>query len=55
MEQFALFENADKKSRTTYPYFLNVQSDLVSDLNSRLAIPLVPVTKLDATAPVKLA
>lgn len=54
MEQFALFKNPDKKSKSTYPYFLSVQSDLVSDLNSRLVIPLVPVTKLDASAPEKL-
>jgi toxin CcdB len=37
--QFSLYKNQDKRSRNTYPYFVDVQNSLFSDLNSRLVIP----------------
>jgi toxin CcdB len=40
MEQFALYKNENKNSKKAYPYFVDVQSDLLSDLNSRIVIPL---------------
>ena len=39
MSQFTIYENGNKDTRKTYPYFLNVQSDLLDDLNSRMVIP----------------
>lgn len=54
MSQFTLYQNTDKATKKTYPYFLDVQSNLVSILNSRLVIPLTPATKLDTSAPEKL-
>lgn len=40
MAQFTLYKNADRSSNKTYPYFVDVQNALLSDLNSRLVIPL---------------
>ena len=39
MSQFSVYENKDKATKKTYPYFLNVQNDLLDDLNSRVVIP----------------
>ena len=39
MSQFSVYENKDKATRKTYPYFLNVQNDLLDELNSRVVIP----------------
>lgn len=46
MAQFTLYKNDDKNSRKPFPYFVNVQSDLLDDLNSRLVIPLSPLKAL---------
>ena len=43
MPQFSLYKNNDRSSNNTYPYFIDVQNDLLSDLNSRLVIPLTPL------------
>ncbi len=47
MPQFSLYKNNDISSNKTYPYFIDVQNDLLSDLNSRLVIPLTTPEKLD--------
>jgi len=39
MSQFTVYENKDKATKKTYPYFLNVQNDLLDELNSRVVIP----------------
>jgi toxin CcdB len=41
MGQFSLFENNNPETKATYPYFVDVQNDLLDSLNSRLVIPLV--------------
>jgi len=49
--QFSLYKNRDKRSRSSYPYFIDVQNSLFSDLNSRLVIPFarhISVNKSDA-------
>lgn len=51
MPQFALHKNKDKSSAGTYPYFVDVQSDLLNNLNTRLVIPLTPIKLLDTKAP----
>lgn len=43
MKQFDLYENADIDSKDGYPYFVDVQTDLLDNLNSRVVIPLVPL------------
>jgi len=40
MKQFTLYNNENKNSKKAYPYFVDVQNDLLSDLSSRVVIPL---------------
>jgi len=40
MKQFTLYKNENKNSKKAYPYFVDVQNDLLNDLNSRIVIPL---------------
>jgi len=47
--QFSLYKNEDISSNKTYPYFIDVQNALLSDLNSRLVIPLSPRKILNNT------
>lgn len=54
MAQFSLYKNLDKSSSKAYPYLIDVQSDLLSDLDSRMVIPLTPVSMLDRKAPTHL-
>ncbi len=49
MPQFTLYKNEDSSSNKTYPYFIDVQHVLLSDLNSRLVIPLSPHETLNKT------
>ncbi len=39
MSQFSVYENKDKATKKAYPYFLNVQNDLLDELSSRVVIP----------------
>ena len=45
MPQFDVYKNKNAKSKSTYPYLIDVQSDLLSTLHTRV---VVPVTKLNA-------
>ncbi len=47
MSQYTLYKNENKSTKKTYPYFVNVQSDLLDDLNSRIVIPLSPLKILN--------
>lgn len=49
MPQFTLYENSNPTSRKTYPYFVDVQNDLLDDLNTRLVIPLTSAAQLPGT------
>lgn len=51
MSQFILYKNLNKTTASTYPYFVDVQNELLSTLNSRLVIPLTPLDLLDQKAP----
>ncbi len=46
MAQFTLYENQNLESKNTYPYFVDVQNNLLDALNSRLVIPLAPLGSL---------
>jgi toxin CcdB len=54
MSQFTLYLNKDKHSKKTYPYFVDVQNNLLRDLNSRLVIPLTPLRKVNEKVAKKL-
>ncbi len=49
MAQFTLYKNEDSASNDAYPYFIDVQNLLLSDLSSRLVIPLSPHGSLNNT------
>lgn len=49
MSQFMLYENENKNSKKTYPYFVDVQNDLLDELNSRVVIPLSLYRTLNKT------
>ncbi len=40
MAQFDVYPNPSKVSKDTYPYLVDVQSSLLSDLATRIVIPL---------------
>jgi toxin CcdB len=40
MSQYSLYKNENMSSKKTYPFFVDVQSDLLDSLNSRVVIPL---------------
>lgn len=42
MKQFDLYENTDPDSRRIYPFFVDVQTGLLEQLNSRVVIPMAP-------------
>lgn len=49
-----LNENKDQSSKKASPYFVDVQNNLLSDLNSRLVIPLTPSKKVNEKVAQKL-
>ena len=44
MPQFSVHKNKNPKTRGAYPYIVDVQSDLLSDLGTRVVVPLVKRT-----------
>ena len=49
MPQFSIYKNQDKRSRNAYPYFVDVQNALLSELNTRLVIPFAKPSSLNNT------
>ncbi len=43
MPQFAVHENKNHDTKKTYPYLLDIQTDLLSDLRTTVVIPLRPL------------
>lgn len=42
MPQFHLYKNANKATQKNYPYLLDIQNNLLSDLRTTVVIPLMP-------------
>lgn len=42
MAQFHAYENPNKATRRTYPYLLDIQSDLLDGLHTTVVVPLCP-------------
>ncbi|WP_448547659.1 CcdB family protein [Thalassotalea fusca] len=40
MSQFDVYTNPSKKSRDAYPYIIDIQNALISDITTRIVIPL---------------
>lgn len=43
MAQFTAYANPNRLTRATYPYLLDIQSDLLNDLRTTVVVPLSPV------------
>ena len=46
MAQFSVHKNKNAKTRSAYPYLVDVQSDLLRDLRTRVVVPLAKFTAL---------
>ena len=46
MPQFDYYANTDKDTKTTYPFIVDVQDAILDKLNSRVVIPLTPLSNL---------
>ena len=44
MPQFSVYKNKNPKTRNSYPYLVDIQSDLLSDVGTRVVVPLVKRT-----------
>lgn len=42
MGQFIVYKNPNPNTRAQYPYLLDIQTDLLSELNTTIVIPLTP-------------
>jgi toxin CcdB len=50
MPQFAVFKNRNEATRVRFPLLLDVQSDLLQPLNTRVVVPLSPAATASARA-----
>jgi toxin CcdB len=50
MAQFAVYKNRNETTRSRFPLLLDVQSDLLEPLNTRVVVPLSPVGTARASA-----
>jgi toxin CcdB len=46
MAQFDVYRNTNPASRVRYPLLLDVQTDLLSGLNTRAVVPLCPASSM---------
>jgi toxin CcdB len=46
MPQFSVHKNPNPDSKATYPYLLDIQSDLMADLGTRVVVPLSLATAM---------
>ncbi|NDD13992.1 MAG: plasmid maintenance protein CcdB [Betaproteobacteria bacterium] len=52
--QFDVFENPSPRTRDAYPYVVDVQSDLLSSLATRMVVPLAETALAATDLPVRL-
>lgn len=46
MAQFSVYRNTNPDTKSTVPYLLNVQSDLLEELATRVVVPLYPAASM---------
>lgn len=46
MAQFSVYRNKNARSKATFPYLVDVQSDLLEPLNTRVVIPMTKAAAL---------
>lgn len=54
MAQFSAHRNLNPESKAAYPYLLDIQSDFMADLGTRVVVPLAPVTAMKGKAITRL-
>lgn len=54
MAQFKAYENPNKATRKTYPYLLDIQSNVLDDLRTTVVVPLCATSLAGAAAITKL-
>jgi toxin CcdB len=42
MAQLCVYKNPNPRTRAQYPYLLDIQNDLLSELRTTIVIPLMP-------------
>jgi len=47
MSQYHIYENLNPNSKQAYPYLIDVQTTLLTDLETRIVIPVVLKSKFD--------
>lgn len=47
MAQFQVYGNTNRATQKSYPYLLDIQSDLLEDLRTTIVIPLMPTSFAD--------
>lgn len=57
MSQFDVYKNPSKKSRQAFPYIIDIQNALISDITTRIVIPLGRLShfrneKMDGLTPI---
>lgn len=50
MSQFTVHRNTNPTTKAAIPFLLNVQSDLIEDLGTRVAVPLYPAAAMKGKA-----
>ena len=46
MPQFSVYRNPNPDTRAAYPFLLDIQSDLIADLSTRVVVPLCPASAM---------
>ena len=46
MAQFDVYLNPGKQTRTTYPFILDIQNELIADIATRIVVPLGRVVEI---------
>jgi toxin CcdB len=54
MTQFIAYENANRATKKTYPYLLDIQSNLLDELRTTIVIPLCPAKQVNNIVITKL-
>ncbi|BDV43871.1 plasmid maintenance protein CcdB [Geotalea uraniireducens] len=50
MAQFDVYENQNQETKTTIPYLLDVQADLLDNLSTRVVVPLITAAAMGKAA-----
>jgi toxin CcdB len=45
MAQFTLYRNANRQTQGRYPFLLDIQSDFLNELKTRLVVPVIKLAE----------